>query len=127
MLWVLYLGYAWLVAGIALRGLAALELAPAPAAVHAFTAGTMGVVGLGIMSRASLGHSGRPLKASAVTTCSFVLVNLAAMVRVSGPMIGLNAQVSYGLSGSFWCFAFLLFLWVYTPILFGPRADGKPG
>jgi uncharacterized protein involved in response to NO len=127
LLWVLHLGYAWLVAGFALKGLAALEVVPTTAAVHAYTAGTMGVVGLGIMSRASLGHSGRPLKASTITVCSYVLINLAALARVFGPITGLDPQVSYGVSGSLWCLAFVLFLWVYTPILAYPRADGKPG
>ena len=79
------------------------------------------------MARASLGHSGRPLVPAKLTTCSFVLVNLAALIRVMGPILGLNSYVSYGVSGLFWCSAFTLFLWVYAPIFFSARADGKPG
>lgn len=127
LLWVLHVGYAWLIIGLALKGLAALGLAYPASAVHAFTAGAMGVMGLGIMSRASLGHTGRPLKASSLTTCSFVLINLAALIRVFGPSAGLTSSFSYGLSGGLWCLSFLLFLWVYAPILVAPRADGKPG
>ena len=127
LLWVLHVGYAWLIVGLALKGLAAVGLAYPASAVHAFTAGAMGVMGLGIMSRASLGHTGRPLKASSLTTCSFVLINLAALLRVFGPPAGLRSFFSYGLSGGLWCLSFLLFLWVYSPILVAPRADGKPG
>ncbi len=127
LLWVIHTGYAWLVVGLALKGAAAVGLVPPSSALHAFTAGTMGVVGLAIMARASLGHSGRPLVPAKLTTCSFVLVNLAALIRVMGPILGLNSYVSYGVSGLFWCSAFTLFLWVYAPIFFSARADGKPG
>jgi uncharacterized protein involved in response to NO len=127
LLWVLHLGYFWVVVGLALRSMAALSWLPVSAATHAFTAGAIGVLGIGIMSRASLGHTGRPLKPAHLTVCSFVLVNLAALVRVGAPLVGVSAQVGYGLSGALWCLAFLFFLVIYTPILIGPRADGKPG
>lgn len=127
LLWVLHLGYGWLVLGLFLRGLAALDLIPLSSALHAFTAGAMGVLGLGVMSRASLGHTGRPLQTVHMTNCSFVLVNLAALLRITGPLLGLHPHISYGLSGALWCLAYLFFLWTYAPILFRPRADGKPG
>lgn len=127
LLWVLHAGYAWLILGFALKGLAALGAVYSASAVHAFTAGAMGVMGLGIMSRASLGHTGRPLRASRMTSCSFVLINLAALLRVFGPAAGLPNTISYGVSGALWCLSFIFFLWVYSPILFAPRADGKPG
>lgn len=127
LLWVLHVGYAWLILGLALKGLAALGLVYPASAVHAFTAGAMGVMGLGIMSRASLGHTGRPLRSSRMATCSFVLINLAALLRVFGSTAGLQSTVSYGVSGALWCLSFIFFLWVYSPILFAPRTDGKPG
>jgi uncharacterized protein involved in response to NO len=127
LLWVLHLGYFWVVVGLGLRSLAALGWLPISASTHAFTAGAIGVLGIGIMSRASLGHTGRALKPTHLTVCSFVLVNLAALIRVGGPLAGVSAQLAYGLSGSLWCLAFLFFLGVYMPILMGPRADGKPG
>lgn len=127
LLWVLHVGYGWMILGFALKGAAALGWSPSASSVHAFTAGAMGVMGLGIMSRASLGHTGRPLQASSATTWSFISINLAALLRVFGPITDLNARLSYGLSGGLWCLAFFLFLWVYGPILFAPRADGKPG
>jgi uncharacterized protein involved in response to NO len=127
LLWVLHLGYLWVIVGLALRVLAAMDWVPASAPLHAFTAGAMGVLGLGIMSRASLGHTGRPLQPVHATVCSFALVNLATLVRVAGPILGVPPELAYGLSGCLWCLAFLLFLGVYAPILMGPRADGKPG
>ena len=62
-----------------------------------------------------------------LTTGLYVLVNLAALVRVGGPLAGVSGRLAYGLSGALWCLAFLLFLGVYAPILMGPRVDGKPG
>lgn len=127
LLWVLYTGYAWFPLGFFLKALAAAEMIPATAATHAFTTGAMGIVGLGIMARASLGHTGRALKPSGLTVASFVLANAAALVRVGGPLLGLPARPVLIGAGWLWVLAFALFLVVYTPILTRPRADGQPG
>lgn len=125
---VLYSGYAWLVAGFALHALAALgEFSPS-AATHAFTVGAIGVLTLGMMARVALGHTGRPMRSVLAIDVAFVLLNLAALVRVvlsglwpAGHGTWLN------LSGLLWIAAFVLFVAVYAPILIRPRADGKSG
>jgi uncharacterized protein involved in response to NO len=127
LLWVLYLGYGWMVLGFFLRGGAALGWWPESAALHAFTAGAMGSLGLGIMARASLGHTGRPLLPARTTVLSFALLQVAALLRVTGPLLGLHRVWAFALPGTLWCLSFLLFLWVYGPILTQPRADGRPG
>lgn len=127
LLWVLYTGYAWIPLGFFLKALAAAGLVPATAATHAFTTGAMGIVGLGIMARASLGHTGRPLQPSRLTVASFVLLNAAALVRVGGPLLELSARPVLVGAGWLWALGFALFLVVYTPILSRPRADGQPG
>jgi uncharacterized protein involved in response to NO len=127
-LWVLYLGYAWLVLGLGLKALAALGLFPPNLATHALTLGGFGVLTLGMMARVALGHTGRPLQASAWLTAAFWLLNLATLVRVFGPLVrGLPYIAAVHLAGGLWLLAFLAFTLVYTPILLRPRVDGRPG
>lgn len=123
LLWVLYIGYAWVAIGFALKSAAALGSVPASAATHAFTAGAMGIVGLGIMARASLGHTGRALEPSRITVASFIFVTTAAALRVGGPLFNLPMRPVLIGAGWLWVLAFLGFLVVYLPILTKPRAD----
>jgi uncharacterized protein involved in response to NO len=128
MLAVLYAGYLWLIAGLALDALAGLGwLAPFPA-MHALTAGAFGVFTLGMMARVTLGHTGRLVASSPATNAAFVLVNAAALARVLPALI---APASYTtwlvVSGALWMLAFGVFLWVYGPVLMRPRIDGRAG
>lgn len=128
LVWVLHLGYAWLVLGFALKALASFDLAPANAALHALTAGAAGTMILAVMTRASLGHTGRPLRANLATTIAYLLVTLGAAMRVVGPFFdGELGRELVGFSGMVWAAGFLLFSIVYAPILLGRRADGRPG
>lgn len=127
LLWVLYTGYGWLIIGFYLRAASALGWVDHSAALHAFTVGSMGVMGLGVMARASLGHTGRPLQPARLTVFSFLILNVSALLRVLGPTLDWPREMSYALPGVLWCLAFIFFLWVYAPILLSPRADGKPG
>ncbi len=128
LLWVLHLGYAWIVLGFALTALAAAGRVPVSLALHAYTVGAIGGLTLGMMARVSLGHSGRPLVPAPVMTAAFVAVNAAALLRVILPLLW---PAAYGaallLGGLAWLFAFAVFLAVYFPILLRPRLDGKPG
>lgn len=129
LLWVLHAGCAWLVLGLVLK--AAWLLAGAPWAVnwlHALTAGAFGTMILGVTTRATLGHTGRPLQASTLTTAAYLLVTLAAVTRVFGP---LSAPAHYlavlTAASCLWVGAYTLYLLVYAPMLLRPRADGGPG
>ncbi len=122
LVWVLHLGYAWLVAGFALMGAAVLVPAlPQAAALHALTAGAMGTMTLAIMTRATLGHSGRALTAGPGTAAIYALVGAAALLRVLAPLTALDAALMFGLSGLAWIGAFALFVVLYGPLLVGPR------
>ena len=58
----------------------------------------------------------------------YVLVSLAAVIRVFGPAIWPQSHdVIVGLSGGLWIAAFAIYLWIYAPVLTRPRRDGKPG
>lgn len=128
LLWVLHLGYGWIVVGLYLKAGIALGLVPPQFTIHAFTVGAIGVLTLGMMARVSLGHTGRPLKVGAAMSTAFVLINLAAVGRgllpPFFPQFFLQLIVA---SGAFWIAAFTIFVIVYTPILIQPRVDDGPG
>ena len=129
LLWILHLGYAWIVFGFALLALSAAGLStPAVNALHAFTAGAIGALTLGMMARVSLGHTGRMLEPAPLMTRAFVLINLAALIRVVLPLFfpGVYMQIMTA-AGLAWVVAFGLFVVVYAPMLLRPRVDGKPG
>jgi uncharacterized protein involved in response to NO len=127
-LWVLHLGYAWLVFGLFLKAIAALtEVIPETVALHALTAGAMGTMLLAVMSRAGLGHTGRALQVHPATVVSYVLISLAALLRVTAALMPqLYSQLMIG-SGIAWTAGFLLFLAIYGPILTSARPDARPG
>ena len=128
LLWVLHLGYGWIVVGFYLKAGTALGLVPPQFTIHAFTVGGIGVLTLGMMARVSLGHTGRPLKVGAAMTAAFVLINLAAVGRgLLPPFFPQFFSQLIVASGVFWIAAFTIFIIVYTPILIQPRVDGRPG
>ena len=128
LLWVLHLGYGWIILGFYLKAGTALGLVPPQFTIHAFTVGGIGVLTLGMMARVSLGHTGRPLKVGAAMTSAFVLINLAAVGRgLLPPFFPQFFSQLIVASGAFWIAAFTIFIIVYTPILIQPRVDGRPG
>jgi uncharacterized protein involved in response to NO len=123
---VLHVGYAWVPIGLAL--LAAVDFGasiPRSAAVHALTAGAMATMILAVMSRATLGHTGRELRASMATQAAYVLVTVGAILRVAASLGLFDFRMGMEIAGAAWMGAFLLFLSVYGPILLSPRIDGK--
>ena len=128
LLWVLHLGYGWIVVGFVLKTGAALAVIPPQFTVHAFSLGAIGVVTMGMMARVSLGHTGRPLTVGHGMTIAFAAVNLAAVTRGLLPILYPQwfSQLVI-LSGGLWLLAYAIFIVVYVPILLRPRFDGKPG
>ncbi|MFM5836445.1 NnrS family protein [Aeromonas caviae] len=129
LLWSLHLAYLFIPLG--LTALAA-RTAGWPIALslasHLFSAGSMGAMILGMIARVSLGHSGRALQIGRRITAAFALVILSALLRVLLPLFWPNLTLTgWNLSGWSWVAAYGLFIWVYTPILTSPRADGRPG
>ncbi|MGH8150055.1 MAG: NnrS family protein [Steroidobacteraceae bacterium] len=121
---VLHVGYGWLMVGAALLGVSVLTPAiPLAAAVHALTAGTIGTLILAVMTRVSLGHTGRPLEAGGATVAIYLLVNVAAAMRVIAELaIGVFVPLVL-LSALLWVAAFLLFVVRYGPMLAAPRVS----
>ena len=119
---ILHLGYAWLAFGLALLGLNGFfGWLPPSAGVHALTVGAVGTMTLAVMTRASLGHTGQALRAGAGTSAIYVLVTLAAVLRVAAPLAGAQFALVTSLAGLAWTGAFALFALLYGPSLVRPR------
>lgn len=128
LVWVLHVAYAWIVVHLLLRAGAATALVGTSTAAHALTAGAIGGLTLGMMTRTARGHTARPLRADGWEAAMYVLVFAAALVRVFGPM-AIPQQLVAFVQGSaiLWAAAFGLYVVRYWPILTRPRLDGKPG
>lgn len=122
LLWTLYLAYSFIVAGFFLAAFGKLGWASPYMGIHAFAVGGVGLLTLSMMSRVSLGHTGRVLKPAKTTQVALILMALAAFVRTFGA-----SNVAYYISAGLFMLSCLLFLVIYLPILAKPRPDGRAG
>jgi uncharacterized protein involved in response to NO len=123
---VLHAGYVWIPAGLLLLGLSAAGFdIPRSAGIHALTAGAMSTMILAVMSRASLGHTGRDLIASPLTVASYACVSVGALLRVAASLGVGDYSLMLDLAGTFWGLALLLFVIVYAPILWSARVGER--
>lgn len=122
LLLVLHLGYVWLAGGFLVLGLAGLTgwLAPADA-VHGLTVGAIGTMTLAVMTRTSLGHTGRTLHAGPGSCAAYALVGLAALLRLAAPLVRDHTLLLLTLAGLAWSGAFGLFVVLYFGALSRPR------
>ncbi|RLA02241.1 MAG: NnrS family protein [Gammaproteobacteria bacterium] len=129
LLWVLFLGYSMFVLGFILKGINFFSLYPTSLPLHAFTYGGIGMMTLGMISRISLGHTGRNINQPPTTvTWVFLGLFLGALVRVVMPILLPSFYIHWiGLSQILWIAAFVLFLYHYFMIFIRPRADGQSG
>lgn len=121
LLWVLHAGYALITLHFALAPWVDLGPWVYSAALHTLTAGAMGLLTIGMLVRVSLGHGGRPLHVGRVTQSMFVLLTLAALTRIVAPVLGhaLPGTVAPSMVAAaiLWIAAFVIYLWLYMPIL----------
>ncbi|MCF7981603.1 MAG: NnrS family protein [Pseudomonadales bacterium] len=129
LLWSLHLAYAFIPLGfIALTLYGAGYMKNLSAALHCFTAGAMGGMILAMISRVTLGHTGRPLKPPALISLAYVFVLSGALVRVIFP--GWFPETSgwaIGTAGVLWILGYGIYCYYYAPMLVTTRADGRPG
>lgn len=123
LVWVLHLAYLWIPLGLGLAGAAAAfpGLVPASAAIHALGAGAIAQMVLAVMTRATLGHTGRALAADTATTAAYLLVWLAAAMRIATAFLPAQFEMLIGVSAGLWTAAFALFLADYAPKLVTAR------
>ncbi len=128
LVWVLHAAYLWIPVHLALRAAASLDLVLPGLATHALTAGAIGGLTIGMMTRTARGHTGRPLRADRFEVAMYVLVLAAAIVRVIGPLAVAEAYLPCVLtSAALWSAGFALYAARYWPVLTRARQDGRPG
>jgi len=118
---ILHVAYLWIPVGLLLLGMSITTgRFPQSAALHALTAGAMGGMTLAVMTRATRGHTGRELMAGPATVAMYVLITLAAAIRVASPLLPIDYMTAIDLAGLAWMGAFALFLIAYGPMLARP-------
>ena len=128
----LHIAFVWAGVSFLLFAVASLALfldliwSPGLAPLHALGIGFFSTMLVGMASRVSLGHSGRPLEADNTTWWLFWLIQITALVRILPDLMPLPEQWVL-LAGLLWLLAFGGWFWKYAPLYWRPRADGKPG
>ena len=113
---VLHVGYAFVPVGFLLLGVSAVStFVPATTGMHAWTAGAIGLMTLAVMTRASLGHTGQPLRAGRATQIIYAAVFGAAVARIVAAFSGSITLVEF--AGLAWIAAFGGFVLLYGPLL----------
>lgn len=128
LLWILHVGYFWI--GLFYFFLYLSEAYGFPAraiSYHALTIGAMGVLIIGMMSRVSLGHSGRPLILPKGMLISYFSILLAGALRITIALVPELYILGIRVVAALWILSFLVFLIYYSPIFFKVRPDGRPG
>ncbi len=126
LVWILHVGYLWLPVWFALTALAILvpDAIEASSALHALTAGAIGTMTMAVMTRAILGHSGRPLGADRITALIYLAVVAGAVLRVAASSLPFDYLSTVMLGGVLWSAGFALFVLSYGPMCWRP-APGK--
>jgi uncharacterized protein involved in response to NO len=128
LLWILHVSYAWIPFGFLLLALSQLGLVPPSAAVHVLAIGAIAGMILGMITRTTLGHTGRALAAGPAETTMYVLLQLGVLARlVAAFSPGRARDAALVGAAVLWSAAFILCLLVYGPWLSRPRIDGREG
>ena len=128
LLWILHLSYAWIPVGFVMLGLAAIGIGAASTAFHALAVGSMAGLIIGMMTRTTLGHTGRKLTAGSAERAMYALIQAGAVARVAAGLVAPDWRAAaLATSALCWTLSFALFLAVYAPYLWHRRVDGKEG
>jgi uncharacterized protein involved in response to NO len=119
---VLHIGYIFIPLGFVAAGCALLSPATLPmsAALHVWTAGAIGTMTLAVMTRASLGHVGKPLHATPGIVAIYACVVAAALLRIAAA-VDPASQILLHLAATAWILAFAGFTVLFGPLLVRPR------
>jgi uncharacterized protein involved in response to NO len=91
--------------------------------LHAWTVGAIGLMTLGVMTRATRGHTARDLTASASTMAIYGAMIAAALLRIGASLVPEAYGIMLDAAGIAWIAAFGMFLFEYGPMLLGPRRE----
>lgn len=129
LLWSMHTAIKFISFGLILLGIAYLTPSvPTNHIWHLLTVGGMGGLILAMISRVSLGHTGRPLVPPKAIIFAFIFISLAALVRTFGPwLLPEKSFMFIDTSATLWMLAFIIFIVTYGPMLISARKDGRPG
>jgi uncharacterized protein involved in response to NO len=129
LLWSLHLSYVFIPLGLLALALYSMGFLPSISiALHCFTAGAMGGMILAMISRVTLGHTGRQLNPPRALIPAFIFILAGATLRVVVPALWPEyTQWGIGLAGVLWVLAYGIFCACYGPMLLAARVDGQPG
>jgi len=123
---VMHVAYFMVVLGLAMLAASAVGwVFGSTSALHILLIGAMGGMTVAIMSRAALGHTGRPIRAARPVQLTYLLVFAAALARPLVDVFPARYSLILGISGTLWILAFALFVGVYGPILLAPRVGRR--
>jgi uncharacterized protein involved in response to NO len=114
---ILHVGYFFVPLGFLLNAVSALGLMPPSAGVHAWMAGAAGIMTLAVMTRATLGHTGHALTASAGTQAIYAAIIIAAVARICAVVHTDQSDLLLHVAAAAWVIAFLGFALAYGPFL----------
>jgi uncharacterized protein involved in response to NO len=123
---ILHVGYAFVPFGFLLVSAAAIDIVPADTGVHAWTIGAAGTMTLAVMTRASLGHTGKALSASALTQAIYAAVVIAALARICSSLEPAWNEQLLQISAFAWVAAFFGFAASFGPLLVGAQRNKEP-
>jgi uncharacterized protein involved in response to NO len=118
---ILHVGFAFVPIGFLLAAVSAFGMIGPSAGIHAWTVGAVGIMTLAVMSRASLGHTGRPLSASPALQMIYAIVAIAALARICAVLHPEWSVTLLHVAAFSWAAAFLGFAALYAPLLCLPK------
>ena len=123
---ILHVAFVFVPIGFLLAGLAVVrpETVPSAAGIHAFSVGAVACMTLAVMTRATLGHTGRELRASISTCAVFVAIVLAALLRIGAAFVPIDAILLH-ISAMLWVVAFLGYAALFGGMLVQPKLRGR--
>jgi uncharacterized protein involved in response to NO len=119
---ILHVGYLFVPLGFLLGALAAFDVVPATAGVHAWMVGAAGIMTLAVMTRATLGHTGQSLTASWATQTVYLAIVVAAVARICAVLDPTHAFILLHIAACAWLLAFFGFAIAFGPLLLGSRS-----
>lgn len=120
LLLVLHIAYSFIPLGFLCVAAAALEVVSPASALHVLTVGVIGLTTLAVMTRASRGHTGRPLTASWSTTAAYACIAVVALLRPLAEMLPEAYHPILAVSAAGWIAGFAIFVFEHVPMLMRP-------
>ena len=126
LLWILHLAFGWIGIGYILLALSGMGLGSVSTAMHAIAIGGMSSLILGMTTRTTIGHTGRPMRAERNERFIFLAIQGAAVTRLLANVLPLRTTLLL-VSGICWMVAFSAFVWRFAPLLWQARIDQREG